>query len=156
MEKRKIVWIAVFAAVILAAGGCLLIHSSQNGTKAYLVDGYYTAEMADYSHGWKEFVTIAVNSGKIVSVEYNAKTASGFIKSWDMAYMESMNKIQGTYPNRYTRSYAASFLEKQSAQDIDTITGATESGKNFEKMAEALMEKAKKGDFSIAIVQAGE
>ena len=48
-------------------------------------DGYYTAEAAEYSHGWKEYVTICVMENQIVSVEYNAKNASGFIKSWDMA-----------------------------------------------------------------------
>ena len=37
-----------------------------------LKDGYYTAEMSDYSHGWKEYVTICVMENKIVSVEYNA------------------------------------------------------------------------------------
>ena len=39
-------------------------------------------------------------------MEYNAENASGFIKSWDNAYMQTMLHAQGTYPNEYTRSYA--------------------------------------------------
>lgn len=86
-----------------------------------LQDGYYTVEMAEYSNGWKEFVTICVSNGEIVTVEYNAKNSSGFIKFWDMPYMAKMNSIKGTYPNYYTRAY-----------------GITHSGENFHKMAEFL------------------
>lgn len=118
-----------------------------------LKDGYYTAHMDGYDegHGWQEFVTICVSNGEIVTVEYNAAAETGFIKSWDIAYMRNMNPLQGTYPNNYTRRYAAQFLEKQSS-DIDTITGATSSGKNFKVLTEALLEKAKEGDSSVAIV----
>ena len=45
--------------------------------------------------------------GSIVSVEYNAENASGFIKSWDNAYMQTMLHTNGTYPNEYTRYYAS-------------------------------------------------
>ena len=118
-----------------------------------LKDGYYTAHMDGYDegHGWQEFVTICVSNGEIVTVEYNAAAETGFIKSWDIAYMRNMNPLQGTYPNNYTRRYAAQFLEKQSS-DIDIITGATSSGKNFKVLTEALLEKAKEGDSSVAIV----
>lgn len=116
-------------------------------------NGYYTAELSDYSFGWKEFVTICVMENKIISVEYNAKNSSGFIKSWDIAYMRNMNSIQGTYPNKYTRSYAAQLLEKQSADKLDAVSGASSSGKNFARLAAAVLEKAKKGDTSIAVVK---
>ena len=46
-----------------------------------LQDGYYTAQAAEFSHGWKEYITIMVKGGSIVSVEYNAENASGFIRS---------------------------------------------------------------------------
>jgi major membrane immunogen (membrane-anchored lipoprotein) len=118
-----------------------------------LQDGYYTVEMAEYSNGWKEFVTICVSNGEIVTVEYNAKNSSGFIKSWDMPYMARMNSIKGTYPNYYTRAYGASFLASQDADKIDAVTGATHSGENFHKMAAALLEKAANGDTSLGIIE---
>ena len=60
------------------------------GNQAELQDGYYTAQVSEFSHGWKEYITILVKGGSIVSVEYNAENASGFIKSWDNAYMQTM------------------------------------------------------------------
>ena len=67
--------------------------------KQDLQDGYYTAQALEFSHGWKEYVTIMVKGGSIVSVEYNAENPSGFIKSWDNAYMQTMLHSNGTYPN---------------------------------------------------------
>ena len=78
----------LLAAALTACGG---------GTE--LQDGYYTAQAAEYNFGWKEYVTIMVKGGSIVSVEYNAENASGFIKSWDNAYMQNMLHSNGTYPN---------------------------------------------------------
>lgn len=120
---------------------------------AEMQDGYYTAQQEEFSHGWKEYITISVKNDKIVSAEYNAENASGFIKSWDNAYMKNMKNLQGTYPNSYTRNYAAQLLEKQNSEDIDSITGATSSGSSFLVLAEAVIEQAKKGDSSIVFVK---
>ena len=83
------------------------------GNQTGLQDGYYTAQVSEFSHGWKEYITILVKGGSIVSVEYNAENASGFIKSWDNAYMQTMLHSNGTYPNEYTRYYAGQLLEGQ-------------------------------------------
>lgn len=133
----------------MCAGVLIVSCKKEDGLK----DGYYTAEMSDYSHGWKEYVTICVMENKIVSVEYNAENASGFIKSWDIAYMKNMNRIQGTYPNKYTREYAAQLLANQSADNIDAVSGASSSGGNFVRLAAAVLDKAQKGDPTVAIVE---
>ena len=132
----------------------LLMMSRMTACKSQpeLQDGYYTAQVSEFSHGWKEYITILVKGGKIVSVEYNAENASGFIKSWDNAYMQSMLHINGTYPNEYTRYYAGQLLEEQSESGVDAITGASSSHKTFLLLARAVLEQAKKGDSSIAIV----
>ncbi|MCI9121170.1 MAG: FMN-binding protein [Oscillibacter sp.] len=122
------------------------------GNQAGLQDGYYTAQASEFSHGWKEYITILVKGGSIVSVEYNAENASGFIKSWDNAYMQSMLHIQGTYPNEYTRNYANQLLEGQSAENIDVVTGATSSHGSFQILAQAVLEQAQRGDSSIVFV----
>lgn len=115
-------------------------------------DGYYTAMMEDYELGWKEYVTICVMDSKIVSVEFNARNQSGFIKAWDNAYMKNMNPVAGTYPNRYTRYYASEFSENQGIDGIDMMAGASNSGGNFLKLAAAVLECAEKGDTEIAVV----
>lgn len=126
------------------------------GSKTDLQDGYYTAQAAEYSHGWKEYITIMVKGGSIVSVEYNAENASGFIKSWDNAYMQTMLQVEGTYPNEYTRYYAGQLLEGQGKEDIDALSGATSSYGSFQKLEAAVLEQAKKGDSSIALVDTVE
>ncbi len=117
-----------------------------------LQDGYYTAQASAFSHGWKEYITILVKSGNIVSVEYNAENASGFIKSWDNAYMQNMLHSNGTYPNEYTRYYAGQMQEGQGEGTIDALTGATSSYNSFQKLSAAVLEQARKGDSSIVLV----
>lgn len=126
------------------------------GDKTELQDGYYTAQAAEFNHGWKEYITIMVKEGSIVSVEYNAENASGFIKSWDNAYMQTMLQVEGTYPNEYTRYYAGQLLEGQGKEDIDALSGATSSYGSFQKLEAAVLEQAKKGDSSIALVDTVE
>ena len=140
---------------ILTVLFCLLLMASMltacgGGTE--LQDGYYTAQASEFSHGWKEYITILVKGGEIISVEYNAENASGFIKSWDNAYMQTMLHSNGTYPNEYTRYYANQLLEGQGEGNIDAISGATSSHESFQKLAQAVLEQARKGDSSVVIV----
>ena len=121
-------------------------------TASELQDGYYTAQASEFSHGWKEYITILVKGGSIVSVEYNAENASGFIKSWDNTYMQTMLHANGTYPNEYTRLYGTRLLETQDIEAVDAVTGATHSGTNFYKLVSAAVEQAQKGDSEVAIV----
>ena len=109
-----------------------------------LQDGYYTAQAAEFSHGWKEYITIMV--------EYNAENASGFIKSWDNAYMQTMLHSNGTYPNEYTRYYANQLLEGQGEGSIDALSGASSSHGSFQLLAKAVLEQARLGDSSIVFV----
>lgn len=122
------------------------------GEQTGLQDGYYTAQAEEFSHGWREYITILVKGGSIVSVEYNAENASGFIKSWDNAYMQTMRQSSGTYPNEYTRYYANQLLEGQGESGIDALAGATSSHGTFQVLAQAVVEQARKGDSSIVLV----
>lgn len=144
MTKR--IWmLCVVCVLVFSVSGC-------KQQDAQLRDGYYTAEMSAYSHGWKEFLTMDVSDGQIVAVEFNAKNPSGFIKAWDLAYMRNMNGISGTYPNRYTRTYAADLIQNQGEKEVDIVSGASTSGENFRKMAVLLLEKAKSGDTTPSVV----
>ena len=139
------------ARLALAVLALALLLTACGGGKS-LQDGYYTAQAAEFSHGWKEYITIMVKGGSIVSVEYNAQNASGFIKSWDNAYMQNMLHSNGTYPNQYTRYYAGQLLEGQGEAGIDVLTGASSSHSSFEKLAAAVLEQARKGDSSVVPV----
>lgn len=137
---KKLICACLLATTLLSCG-C--------GLKGSMKDGYYTAEMSGYSHGWKEYVCILVKDNQIVSVEFNAKDQNGYIKAWDNAYMQNMYLVNGTYPNEYTRYYAAELLEGQEGQDgsgVDILSGATNSGNNFNRLSAAAIEQACKGN----------
>jgi len=144
LKYRMILFLSMWT-VLLPLTAC--------GQKQELQDGYYTAQVAEYSYGWKEYLTIMVKGGSIVSAEYNAENASGFIKSWDNTYMQTMLHSDGTYPNEYTRYYVNQLLQDQNADSIDALSGATSSWKSFQQLAEAVVEQARKGDSNILIVQ---
>lgn len=145
MSKLKI--ICAFLVCILLTGGCTKEQKQQ-----VMQDGSYTAQMSEYSSGWREYVTIIVKNSEIVSVEYNAENPSGFIKSWDNSYMNKMKSITGTYPNEYTRYYAAQLYGQKEMPEIDVLTGASTSASNFQKLSKAVIEQAMNGDSSIVKV----
>lgn len=130
----------------------LITGCTSNEDKKVLQDGSYTAQMKEYSYGWQEYVTITVKNGEIVSTEFNAENPSGFIKSWDNAYMQNMKPVSGTYPNEYTRYYAAQLTGQKETPNIDLISGATGSGENFQRLSEAVVRQAIKGDSSVVYV----
>lgn len=144
-RRGAAVWMAVLLMLVGMLAGC-------SSTKR-LKDGFYTAEMSEFSHGWEEYLIIQVKDNKIVSAEFNARNESGFIKAWDNAYMQNMMSITGTYPNEYTRAYVQQLIEGQADTQVDAITGATNSGRNFEKLVAAVLKQAAAGDSSTAIVE---
>jgi len=138
LYRKFVLGVMVFVIAAGALAGC--------GSTKRLKDGFYTAEMAEFSHGWEEYLIIQVKNNKIVSAEYNARNESGFIKAWDNAYMKNMMPSCGTYPNDYTRAYVQQLIDGQEETKVDAITGATNSGKNFEKLVAAVLEQAAAGD----------
>ena len=148
--KRKLLVLAI--VWILAA---FLSACSDNASDLHT--GYYSAETASFdTHGWKEYITIYVSDNTIVTVEYNARNASGFIKSWDLDYMRTMMAKAGTYPNEYTRAYSVSLLNWQDPENIDAMTGATHSYHTFQLLAEAAIGQSKAGDKQMALVETPE
>ena len=145
---KRVLSLALICVLIMSLTAC--------SEKTELQDGYYTAQASEFNHGWKEYITIMVKGGSIVSVEYNAENASGFIKSWDNAYMQAMLHDTGTYPNEYTRYYAGQLLEDQNEDEIDALTGATSSYTSFQKLSKAVLEQARKGDSSMVFVDTSQ
>lgn len=132
------------------AGGC----GNTSDSATAFQEGYYTAEATSFdSLGWKRFISIYVNQDRIVTVEYNAKNASGFLRSWDMDNMRLINSESGTYPNKYIRSYAGDLLNRQDPALVDPVPGAVKYLKSFQLLAEAAIGRARKGDKNVAFVE---
>lgn len=142
------------ALILLIAalfGGC----SSSGG--ADLKDGYYTAEATSFdSLGWKHYLTTYVNQDRIVTVEYNSKNASGFIRSWDMDSMRRMNAETGTYPSKYARAYAVALVNRQNPAQVEAVPGAARYLESFRLLGEAAIDRARRGDKSVAFVDLPE
>jgi major membrane immunogen (membrane-anchored lipoprotein) len=144
---------AKMRTVILGSLLLAVLFSACQKDTTRLSDGYYTAEADIFDeNGWKEFVTIYINNNRIVTVEYNARNAGGFIKSWDMEYMRLMNAESGSYPNQYTRFYTVSLLNRQDPFRIDALAGASHSYHYFQELASAALAKARTGDKNVAFV----
>lgn len=125
-----------------------------SGDETGMQNGYYSAELAQYdADGWKEFITIYVMDNRIVTVDYDAKNQSGFLKSWDIDCMRAMNEADGTYPKEYARLYSNGLLNRQDPELVDAVTGATNSYNAFGPLAKAAIEHARNGDTSVAFVQ---
>lgn len=148
MWKKGII---VALAVAICVFSFCMVSGDEGGNE--MKNGYYTAEMSGYSHGWKEYACILVKNDSVISVEFNAKDPSGFIKAWDNAYMNDMKSVTGTYPNAYTRLYGSRLIEAQDIGKVDTVTGATHSGGNFYKLVSAALDHAKEGNSDVAIVE---
>ncbi len=146
MKMKKTAVLLMMTCFLAAFAGC--------GSGNKMENGYYTAEMSDFSHGWKEYVCIYVKNDRIISAEFNAKDPSGFIKAWDNEYMRNMEAGTGIYPNKYTRGYVEQLIEGQKDTEVDTLSGATHSGGNFTRLIEAAIGQAQKGDSSAAVVPA--
>ncbi|MDR0290608.1 MAG: FMN-binding protein [Treponema sp.] len=145
--KRSI--LLFFMAFLLFAAGL----GSCSANKTSMHDGYYSAEAAEFDYlGWKEYVTICVSNGQIILVEYNAFNSSGFVKSWDMEYMRTMNAASKSYPNAYTRYYRRRLLSGQGTDNISALSGATHSYHSFIKLADAALEKARDGNTETSLV----
>ena len=145
MKKR--IWLLLLTVILAVSAmtGC----SGLNSMK----DGYFTAEMSEYTNGWKEYLRIQVKHGVIVAAEFNAKNQSGFIKAWDNTYMKNMNEAHGTYPNKYTREYVQQIIDGQAGVQVDAISGASTSGAHFEKLVQAVLKSAKKGNSKTVVVE---
>ena len=141
-------WIIFLTTIFMFIG---LSACSQSTEK--MQDGYYTAESVGFdAYGWKPFITIYVSSNKLTTIEYNAKDASGFIKSWDVDWMRKMKAQVGTYPNKYSRAYAEDLLNKQDPSKVNPIPGTASSYDWFKLLAEAAIKQSKSGDKKVAFV----
>ena len=148
--KNEALKILPFWAVVIAAA--VFLTACQTETTD-LKDGYYTAQAASFNrYGWKEFITIYVNNNTIVTAEYNAKNASGFIRSWDMDNMRQRRRAVGTYPNKYARAYTVALLNRQDPAQVQAVAGAEAAHRNFQALAAAAIARARDGNKMVAFV----
>jgi len=133
---------SIIAISILA--GC------QNDIKEPLQDGTYSVIFDEPDPtDWKAFMSLEILNGEIVSVDYDYEGTGenqGKLKSEDVAYNEAMFATKGTNPVIYLDKLEKALLLHQDPDEVDTVSGATTSSKDFRTFSTALLEAAKEGN----------
>ena len=120
--------------------------SKESTTDGDLVDGTYKLEQKNYKNGYRVVFDIVVKDGKIVESNYDSVNEAGESKVDDTEYNESMKAKSGTDAATYIPELNKELVEKQNADDVEVVTGATHSSDDFKEYAAKLIEAAKKGD----------
>jgi len=120
---------------------------------AALVDGAYTARTSDEytqgtGHGWQEYLTITVENGQIVQLDYDA-LQDNKLKSETTPDVYPMTP----HPSQWIPQLEASMMQAATAADIDAVTGATNSSRMAQKLYAAVMEAAQEGAKGDLIVE---
>ena len=122
-------------------------------------DGSYRAEAEEYDlNGWKEYLAVRVENGKIVRADYDAvNETDGRKKTEDAEYQEKYRAAGlGTDPADTAARLTDSYLERQESGKVDAVSGATNSSKHFVQLAQALEKRMKDGETGEIKVDLGE
>lgn len=145
--------IAIAVSMLAVMG--LMASCGDNAENEAYQDGTYRVEAQDFDdHGWKEYINVTVTDGKISEVEFDALSQEdGHKKTEDEEYKEAYTGAGfETYPADYTEKLEKGLIEKQDADQVDTVAGATNSSNAFKQMMKELEKNMKKGDTNTVVV----
>lgn len=109
-------------------------------------DGTYRLEEENLDeNGWKVFLEITVEDGKITSVDYDYLNEDGDLKSEDEEYQKIMTEKVGIGPKEFTEELRNNLVSTQDALSVDVVSGATSSSETFKNYAQQLIQAAQEG-----------
>lgn len=124
---------------------------------ADMQDGTYRLEEQNVDeNGWKVFIEITVEEGKIKASDYNYTDADGQLKTDDESYQEMMKDKSGVGPQEFVKQLNEGLVATQDAQLIDVVTGATHSSEAFINYAQQLIQAAQNGHTETIVINNGE
>jgi major membrane immunogen (membrane-anchored lipoprotein) len=91
-----------------------------------LKDGTFTGASPYDAFDYKHEVTLKIEEGRIVKIDYNEINKSGEGKQEDIAYCEEMS-VTGTTPAIAYPIYEDELLSTQNILEVDAVSGATYS-----------------------------
>lgn len=112
-------------------------------------DGEYTAQTAGPdSLGYRAGLSVTVADGKITDARFDAVNESGSLKSEDADYARLMKSVCGVTPSEISEHYRSLLLgqTRYGKVQVDAVSGATVSSREFAMLWQALEEPLKKGD----------
>lgn len=127
--------------------------SAPEATNIVYKDGTYHAiyDRMDVRN-WKAFVDITVEEGKIKEVNYDYVNDAGELRSVQQGYIDGFKAANGFTPREGFDQLAEKLIEVQDIEQVDAVSGATHSSRNFNALCAAALEKAVAGDDSDTIV----
>jgi major membrane immunogen (membrane-anchored lipoprotein) len=102
--------------------------------------------------GWKDYLTVYVKNGTIITAEYNAFNQTGLLRSWDTDYLKSIYKPGLQSPNHYPRQYCSFLVAVQDPDRIQTIDGGRKTHEIFVLLAKSALDYSRQGKNEIAEV----
>jgi major membrane immunogen (membrane-anchored lipoprotein) len=98
------------------------------------------------SKGWTPFFTMEVDTdGVVVDVTFDYRWEDGSLKTADQEYNKRMKSVNGLGPSEYCPRFAKNLIIYQDPDQVDAITGATISSREFKELAQKAFANAKEG-----------
>lgn len=150
MLKKRL---ALVTVCLLATAAGMILYLNPNAAPPAMVPlsplkpGTYRVEYdrPDF-RGWKAFVILEINSvGEIAQVTFDYAASDGSLKTQDAAYNQRMKAKNGLGPANYCPRFGKNLQIYQNPEQVDGITGATTSYRNFKQLAAAAFAAAKTG-----------
>lgn len=145
---KKLTLFLLSALMLFSLVGC-------GGSK--IVDGTYSAELSDAAteanHGWKDFLTVTYKDGKMVEVQFDSKDADGNLKS---EWTTPENYPMDPQPSEWIPQLEENIKATSNPDKVAAVAGATMGSNNAKELYRAVVEKAKAGDTTTAVIDTAE
>ena len=145
---KKLTLFLLSALMLFSLVGC-------GGSK--IAYGTYSAELSDAAteanHGWKDFLTVTYKDGKMVEVQFDSKDADGNLKS---EWTTPENYPMDPQPSEWIPQLEENIKATSNPDKVASVAGATMGSNNAKELYRAVVEKAKAGDTTTAVIDTAE
>jgi len=142
--------------IFLMLAAMVSLASCDNEDETMYENGSYKAELAEFSHGWKEFMEVTIKGDEVTAVNFDASSEEdGSLKSSLTEY--PMPDPPGL-PSTWYPQLEAQFMDADITDytPVDGISGATGTSENAMALFELILDAAKEGDTSTQILPVEE
>lgn len=107
-------------------------------------DGTYEGRSTDDSRGAYGIVTVKIEGGKIASAEFVQYNADGTVKAEKYGEEDGEENYKiAQKALEQSKKYPEQLIRTQDVEQVDAVTGATTSWKQFQEAAKDALAKAK-------------
>lgn len=138
-----------YLSMITLSTALLLTGCGSKEDEAGLVDGTYEIKDTEYDEGYLEGLTMTVTDGEVSDAKWSSVDEDGNEKIEDEDYQELMTEHAGVGPQEFMPELEDQLVEKQDAEEIEAVSGATSTSAKFKEYAEELLKAAEEGNTDV-------